>query len=49
MSQSELTEEIELLRTKLNKLAESGAGYDEILKTSQELDELIVMYYNIAA
>lgn len=32
-------------RRKLEKLIEQGADYSEILKQSQELDKLIVAYY----
>ena len=34
-------EVIEELREELNKLIESGASYEEILKKSQELDKYI--------
>ena len=32
---------IEELRQELNKLIEEGASYEEILKKSQELDEIL--------
>ena len=34
-------EKIETLREELNQLIINGASYDEILKKSQELDELM--------
>jgi len=40
-----LIEEIKLLKEKLNREVDEGASYDQILKTSQELDKLISKYY----
>ncbi len=36
---------IEKAKEKLNKLVEKGLTSDETLKTSQELDKLVVQYY----
>jgi len=49
MSQGELIEEIEHLRSKLYFLTQYGAGYDEVLNVSQELDKLIVAYHHFTA
>ena len=40
-----LNDEICKLRDKLNKSIEDGEDYEEILKLSVELDELIAQYY----
>ena len=40
-----LIEEIKLLKEKLNREVDEGVSYDQILKTSQELDKLISKYY----
>jgi Spo0E like sporulation regulatory protein. len=43
-----MKEEIEILRSKLNKLAEESSCLysDSIIKLSQELDNLIYTYYS---
>ncbi len=43
-----LLSDIERLRLKMDRLANSGAGYDRVLEISQQLDKLIVMYYQEA-
>ena len=42
-----LNDEICKLRDKLNKSIEENLNYEEIYKTSVELDELIAQYYNL--
>ena len=49
MSRKELLDEIERLRAEMNSLAVAGADYGELLELSQKLDELIVLFYEIAA
>ena len=49
MSRAELRAEIERLRSEMNGLAAAGAEYARVLKVSQELDKLIVMYHRAAA
>lgn len=49
MSCTELLNEIERLRSEMNSLALSGAGYAKVLEVSQQLDNLIVLYHKTAA
>lgn len=49
MSKNDLYVKIERLRSKMNSMAASGAGYAEVLKVSQELDKLIAQWYKVAA
>lgn len=41
----EIIEEIEKLKIKLNKEIENEESYEQILKTSKEIDELLAKYY----
>lgn len=45
MSSEEILYEIERLRTEMNSLVGSGVEYFTVLKVSQELDKMIVMYH----
>ena len=38
-------EKIEILKNKLNNEIERGCPYEQILKTSKEIDEMLVKYY----
>lgn len=38
-------EKLEKLKKKLNNLIKNNASYEDTLKTSQELDKYITMYY----
>jgi len=49
MSCAELLKDIERLRSEMNSLALSGAGYAKVLEVSQQLDYLIVLYHKAAA
>ena len=42
-----LSEQIELLRNKLDALIKEHASYEEIYQTSQELDKYITEYYKM--
>lgn len=41
--------EIERLRSEMNALASSAVCYQDLLKISQKVDRLIVLYYKTAA
>lgn len=43
-----LREEINEVRNKLNKMIENGEKEEQIYKVSEELDKLIVKYYDAA-
>ncbi|GBF34520.1 hypothetical protein DCCM_3638 [Desulfocucumis palustris] len=45
MSSAELFFEIERLRAHMYSLSDFNADYSELLKVSQELDRLIILYY----
>jgi hypothetical protein len=45
MSYAGLLTKIERLRLRMHALVDAGFSYSEVLKVSQELDELIVEYY----
>jgi len=49
LSHSELLSSIENLRLRLHNLVDHGFTYPEVLEVSQELDKLIVKYYQIVA
>lgn len=49
MLHADLMNNIEYLRSVLNNLAACGADFSTILKVSQELDELLVMFYKVSA
>ena len=49
LSRSELLASIEDLRLRLHNLIEDGFTYSEVLRVSQELDRLIVEYYQVFA
>lgn len=40
-----ITEEIEKLKQKLDKEIENNAPYEQILKTSKDIDVLLAKYY----
>ncbi len=40
-----ITSEIELLKQKLDKEIEENCSYEQILKTSEEIDVLLTKYY----
>ena len=48
MSQNELMNKIEHLRSVLNSLATCGADFSTVLKVSQDLDELLVTFYKVS-
>ena len=49
MSRSELLVEIERLRADMVELAEADAEFSEMLRVSQALDRLIVLWHKAAA
>ena len=40
-----ITGEIEILKQRLNKEIEENCSYEQILKTSEEIDVLLTKYY----
>ena len=41
-----LKEEIESVKTELNRLIDTDAGFNKVYETSVKLDKLIVKYHN---
>ncbi len=41
----EIKEKIEFLKQKLDKEVEEKASYEQLLRTSKEIDELLAKYY----
>lgn len=41
----EIKEKIEKLKQRLDKEVEENASYEDVLKTSKEIDDLLAKYY----
>jgi len=48
LSRSELLSSIENLRLRMHNLINEGFAYSEVLRVSQDLDKLIVKYYQLS-